>query len=375
MLKKKSIGTKITLLISIMVLAAFILMSVLTYSMSSSSLEKSIIQNMQAQAKNSSEILSEKLSSSKNMAGEIVSKDEVKSMDWNLAQSVLYEDASNTDMVKIGISDRSGATNFSDGSAADFKDKEFFKDAVSGNTVISEPFKDASGKLVIYIATPIVDGVLAKGVLICVFDGQYLSKLCSNINVGSTGSAFILSSDGTMIGNKDQSLVAKGENTIKQGKTDSSLKELSNIEAKMVKGTEGTSTYTYKGQSKYISYSPVAGTTWSLAITADKNDVLSQIDTLRLESFLFTAIFVIALVFASILIIRRVVTKPLTKAVSLLQELSKGHLGQRLEINTDDEVGKMAKAMNELADTLQLRVLDTMRKISNGESTSEIEMK
>ena len=72
MLKNKSIGTKITLLLSVVIAIAFTLMSVLSYTQSASSLQNNINSDMQNQAVNNSKIISEKLDGYKMECQEIV---------------------------------------------------------------------------------------------------------------------------------------------------------------------------------------------------------------------------------------------------------------------------------------------------------------
>jgi methyl-accepting chemotaxis protein len=68
-------------------------------------------------------------------------------------------------------------------------------------------------------------------------------------------------------------------------------------------------------------------------------------------------------------------TRPLTRAVEMIQELGKGHLGMRLKLNSQDEIGIMAQTMDKFADDLQTTVVGTMRKIADGEVTMDIAVK
>ena len=63
----------------------------------------------------------------------------------------------------------------------------------------------------------------------------------------------------------------------------------------------------------------------------------------------------------------RSISKPLESAVKMIQELSKGHLGMRLKINREDEIGIMASTMDDFADDLQNNVVGTMKKIAAGD--------
>ncbi len=57
---------------------------------------------------------------------------------------------------------------------------------------------------------------------------------------------------------------------------------------------------------------------------------------------------------------------PLKQGMEMLTELSKGHLGQRLRMERKDEIGQMAKAMDEFADNLQSNFVVALEKIADG---------
>jgi methyl-accepting chemotaxis protein len=91
-----------------------------------------------------------------------------------------------------------------------------------------------------------------------------------------------------------------------------------------------------------------------------------------------TVIAIIATICISILIgisIARLITKPLKKVVHMIEEMSKGHFKERLDIDTDDEVGQMAKAMNFFANDLQTNVIKAMDNISKGDMNIDINIK
>ena len=53
------------------------------------------------------------------------------------------------------------------------------------------------------------------------------------------------------------------------------------------------------------------------------------------------------------LVIARSITRPVGRTVDMIREMSKGHLGMRLEIDQKDEIGVMAAAMDQLAESLK----------------------
>jgi methyl-accepting chemotaxis protein len=69
------------------------------------------------------------------------------------------------------------------------------------------------------------------------------------------------------------------------------------------------------------------------------------------------------------------IAKPMKATVNMINEMSRGHLDARLRLNRDDEIGVMAKAMDIFADDLQNAVIGTMKKISEGDLSANIELK
>jgi len=59
----------------------------------------------------------------------------------------------------------------------------------------------------------------------------------------------------------------------------------------------------------------------------------------------------------------------------MIKEMSLGHLGMRLAIDSDDEIGEMATAMDSFAEDLQKVVIGTMIEISDGDVSAMIQEK
>lgn len=65
---------------------------------------------------------------------------------------------------------------------------------------------------------------------------------------------------------------------------------------------------------------------------------------------------------------------PLKKACVMIKEMRNGHLGMRLNVDYQDEIGEMSNVMNEFADELQTLVIGTIKKISEGDLSTDIEV-
>ena len=102
----------------------------------------------------------------------------------------------------------------------------------------------------------------------------------------------------------------------------------------------------------------------SEANTADAN--LTVLITLIIAGVVFVLSLIIGFYISGI------ITKPLNKVVHMLEEMSKGHLKERLHIETTDEIGMMAKTMDSFADELQTNVIGIMNQISKGDVNAVI---
>jgi methyl-accepting chemotaxis protein len=96
------------------------------------------------------------------------------------------------------------------------------------------------------------------------------------------------------------------------------------------------------------------------------------------STMLVMGILIAVAMFLSILIgllISKIISKPLVKAFSMIKEMGKGHLGTRLKMDTNDEVGQMAAAMDSFAEDLQNNVVGVMKKIAAGDVSINVQPK
>jgi methyl-accepting chemotaxis protein len=93
----------------------------------------------------------------------------------------------------------------------------------------------------------------------------------------------------------------------------------------------------------------------------------SGIGTVFMVIFLNT---VCALILTGIL--TKNITDPLKKIVSKLLEIGQGHLGEKINIDSKDELGRAAAAINQITDTLRNTVAGNINKLSIGDFGFEI---
>ena len=67
-----------------------------------------------------------------------------------------------------------------------------------------------------------------------------------------------------------------------------------------------------------------------------------------------------------------IISSPLRKTLTMIQELGRGHLGMRLKMTNRDEVGQMAQAMDAFADTLQNGMVRSIQMIAAGDMSAQL---
>ncbi|MCE1254578.1 MAG: methyl-accepting chemotaxis protein [Anaerolineae bacterium] len=94
------------------------------------------------------------------------------------------------------------------------------------------------------------------------------------------------------------------------------------------------------------------------------------------RSTLITILAAVACILLAIgfgIFLSRSITIPLHQGVSMMQEMSKGHLSRRLHLKTKDETGILANAMDQFADVLQNDIIGSMKSIAEGNLDIEID--
>jgi methyl-accepting chemotaxis protein len=87
------------------------------------------------------------------------------------------------------------------------------------------------------------------------------------------------------------------------------------------------------------------------------------------------AVFTAAVAIVFGLAFARSIRGPLARGVEMMNELKQGHLGQRLRLTRQDELGALATAMDGFAEDLQSNVVTSMDRIAAGDLTVDIEPK
>ena len=133
------------------------------------------------------------------------------------------------------------------------------------------------------------------------------------------------------------------------------------------------------GKSYLTAYEPILNDSNEvigiLFIGVLQDDINTQItNQLRKSAVINIGIALLILIISIIItiIFAGKFSKPINKVKEMILEMKNGHLQERIEVDTNDEVGQMASEMNSFMDYLQSNVIGSLMDISKGNLNTEI---
>lgn len=370
----RSIGSKLMALIGVIILVVCGGLGIIAYVTASRTVVNIINETIQQSAEEGSKLVAEKVQAELTLLGSIAAADTVRSMEWEQQAVMLKREQELLGYKHMGVILPDGSLRFTDGITADVGDREYFKKAIGGKTVITDPLLAKDNKsLDIVMAVPIEDNARINGVLVGVVDGTFLTDITNRVQFGKTGYAFMLNSEGTTIAHPDQSLVLSQDNDLENLKNNADLAELAAIEKRMIAGKKGYGEYIYAGIKKDLGFAPVEGTNWSLAITSERSELMAGLKSMG-KGIGFTALifFIIGLLYA--VIFGRQLSNPLKLSAEKARIIASGDLTVSIDDKTlkrKDEIGQVLNALNDMVINLRKMVAEIARDAEEVAAFSE----
>ena len=351
------VGTKITFVITIVLIIAFSALGVLAFQSSSRALHDNISTMLGTIADNGAVAVSSNIQSRMTIVEGVANRDVIKTMDWTAQQPALIAESKRLGCERMGVADPTGFYQTTDGTSAEISSRDYFQLALSGKNAVSDPIiSNVDKKTVVVIAAPIKDsGGQIVGVLVATYSGAFLNELNTSVALHNVKDsyAYMLNKEGTTVAHPNNDLVVQQENSFKNAEKDSSLKSLVDLERKMVAGEKGSGEYTYNGVTKFLAYAPVAGTNWSLAVTAPQSELFKQIFNLQFTFFFLSVLFILLCLIITIFLSRGVISKPLNRLVEAARKLAVGDVNVKIQATGGDEIGAFSKAFMDIVDNVR----------------------
>ncbi len=289
---------------------------------------------------------------------ESIANSELLQSDASVAEKVdhLAKEVQRIGCLRMAYIDTNGDSVSTNGNEQNLADREYFTAAMSGNTYISDPtIGKSSGELLVFFAVPIYsESGEIIGVLQEVQDGTGLSTITNDIDIGSTGYAYIFNKDGKIIAHPESNLVMEEYNIVELAKTDENYVSWAAAFEEAYANKNGFTTYFRDGIEKFVGYANIDGTEWELMVCVNQKEILSGLVTLRIVTIVTS---VIALVVGMIVIyfISNIIVRGIRASSSTLDVLASGDLTASTEekyLIQQDEVGDMSRAMKDMATSI-----------------------
>ena len=261
------------------------------------------------------------------------------------------EAAFNDQILDLNIADRNGILHTGDGKSTDISHLAWYKESNGGQKYFAEPFMSpVLNKLVIAVIMPVMDdnnNHIAS--LVALIEGLWLTDQIDDIVVGKTGACYIAGMEGTIIADRDKSLVENMTNVINNAKQDASLASVASFLSHVLEVDKSeVGYYNYKGNSYIASYATMKTTDWSVVIRAPVSEFMGTVDALRISMIgIGAVILVIALVI--VFFVAHAMVKPIKVVVTALKDIAQGEgdLTVRLPVHGNDEVTDLSEYFNE----------------------------
>lgn len=265
------------------VILSCIFIGFIIYYSASIILIKVVEQFLKELAEQSAYIVEMELKNHLNILETIAKTDSITDPSIEISKKLEILESYNGDsrLLRMNLADENGNLLSTNNEEYNISKRDYFQNALRGISYISDPFSSiVDGSQFVMFSVPVYYEGQLEYILSAFYQMDELFDMFEDISIFESGDAFMIDSKGVVIADKDRNLVRTQFNVIEAVKADQSLKQLADLGNRMVKGETGAGQYFFRDVEKYMAYSPVKGTTWSLAVTAPKQEVLGGISRL-----------------------------------------------------------------------------------------------
>lgn len=193
---------------------------------------------------------------------------------------------------------------------------------------------------------------------------EMFEAIITSVQLGTTGSTYVINTDGLTVLHKSRDVVLDKENTVQLAATDKQLKKLAVMETEMAQGKAGFGFYSYNKVNKFGCYAPIDGFSgWSVNVTGGESEFMGALKTSMIIMIAFSVVF-LALAF---LITRHSmlrITRPFAHITEAVDRIHKGDLNVDLKVEREDEIGVMSHRLNEMVNLFRTLIRDISRVLS-----------
>ncbi|MDF2591638.1 MAG: hypothetical protein K0S75_1104 [Clostridia bacterium] len=292
-----------------------------------------------------------------------------KSMNWNDIEPYLRKEIS----AKLDIYDHifiaDTAGNYSTTlkrNAGNVSDRKYFKQAMEGKTIVSEPIiSKTTGNQISVIAVPIKD---ENNKIIGLIGGALnlvkLNKFIVNSSIDHNDSySYIIDKNGMIITHPDNAYIMKENISIKSSLIGDSIVSASQ---KILEDDKGFVQYTHNDVEGINYYSTIPNTDgWKLIIKIPNEYLNVPLDEASRD---LIALSIVGLLVSAILalFVSKGISRPIIELSDVFSKATSGDLNVRALNYSNDEIGQASKSFNKMMETISnLTFYDVLTALPN----------
>ena len=220
--------------------------------------------------------------------------------------------------------------------------REAWEGAMRGETYISAVKLLDNHTPFVTMAVPIKKMGRTIGVLISDVNLRGIWEIVDNIRIGKTGSAFLVSHDGTLIAHPDKKRVLRNEN----------LKDQKEVQSVLAGRTEAIELED-KLEGKWISaYAPISGLGWGIVLRQRQDEAYLFSKVMKIQSWIIIILSELVTILVSIFM-GKFLTRPIQTLASRIKMVAAGDLDHKIKIRMRDDIGELIRSFNEMTKKLK----------------------
>lgn len=252
------------------------------------------------------------------------------------------------------------------------------------------PYQDPTGTgLVVTVSVPVYISNQFKGVMAADLKLDRISAQVEKITVGQTGYAFLIDDTGHIITmppagyalyNIQPEKLEKNE-IPKQIVIGKGPVELRSITKRIVAGGTGLLSAQLNGVDTYIAFTRIAATKYGLVVVVPVAEMNTAVISARAEtqqaarSTLQRGVLILIGLFGAAISVgiglSQIIATPVIRLTKTAEQITAGNLNAKAEVETGDEIGKLANAFNTMTSRLRDAVTNLEQQVA--ERTAALE--
>jgi methyl-accepting chemotaxis protein len=233
-------------------------------------------------------------------------------------------------------------------------DGDYYYAKISKKPIMTEPYRHAyAGHKDTLLMTSICEPILINGKFVGLtgtdYSLSYYVDLVSKIKPFEGSYAFLLSNEAMYVAHPEDTVIGK---TFIELNPDEDKEFGVTNKIKEGEAFHFSATHTDTGQKLYVKFVPIrigrTTTPWTLGVLVPMKAVLAESNAL-LRNSIFVGIGGLILLSILIFLISKNIADNITKGVNYTKLVSEGNLNTQIDVLNEDEIGQLAKHMNNMA--------------------------